>query len=152
MVYLDTSVLIAFLYEERDQPEKYKAAQHLIEFARQNKFDAAFSFYALPELYDFVQAHQAESEVSAIFRLGLVELLLVPMNILPYLPREQFNELRKQFVIADRDDARHVATALSRHCSAIITFDHHFHQVRDLIPIFTPDEYLATLANESNDE
>lgn len=46
----------------------------------------------------------------------------------------------------DSYDIYHVSAALHFGCSAIITFDHHFQQVRNLIPVFTPDEYLATLA------
>ncbi|MBI4673550.1 MAG: PIN domain-containing protein [Chloroflexi bacterium] len=151
MVYLDSSVLIAFLYEERDQSEKFSAAQRFMEAVRQKKVQAAVSFYALPELYDFVKSHQSEIEVSSVFRLGLVELFLVPLDIFPFLSRELFNDSRKKIVIVDADDARHVAVALTRQCSAIITFDHHFQQVRDLIPVFTPDEYLATLT-ESDGE
>lgn len=147
MVYLDSTVLIAFLYEERDQFEKFSAAKRFMQAVQQRKVQAAISFYALPELYDFVESHQPEAEVSAVLRLGLVELLLVPLDIFPFLPREQFNDLRKNFFIVDADDARHVATALARKCSAIITFDHHFQQVCDLIPIFSPDEYLATLTD-----
>lgn len=147
MVYLDSSVLIAFLYEERDQPENSSAAKRFMEEVRQQKIQAAVSFYALPELYDFVESHQLESEVGSVFRLGLVELFLVPLNIFPFLSRELFNELRKRIIFVDADDARHVAMALSRQCSAIITFDNHFQQVRELIPVFTPDEYLATLTN-----
>lgn len=152
MVYLDSTVLIAFLYEERDQPERFGETNRLMEFVRQQKVEAAISFYALPELYAFVKAHQAESDVSSTLRLGFLELFLIPLIIFPFLPRERFNDLKKQFVIVDPDDARHVASALSQNCSAIITFDHHFQQVRELIPVFTPDEYLATLENESEGE
>lgn len=28
-----------------------------------------------------------------------------------------------------------------------VLFDHHFQQVRDLIPVFSPDDYLATLTD-----
>lgn len=100
MVYLDSSVLIAFLYEERDQPENSSAAKRFMEAVRQQKVQAAVSFYALPELYDFVESHQLESEVGSVFRLGLVELFLVPLNIFPFLARELFNELRKRIVIS----------------------------------------------------
>ncbi len=146
-VYLDSSALIAFLYEKQDQPEKFEQTRHLIATIRDNVVSAVISFYALPELHDYVKDHQPETELSLAFRVSLVELFSIPLIVAPFLDREIFNRLRQQFNIADPDDARHVAVALARNCDAIITFDRHFAQVADLIPAYTPAEFLATLTN-----
>ncbi len=146
-IYLDSSVLVAFLYEESDQPERFRQAQQLILAIRDGTIQAIVSFYALPELYGYVARHYPESEINSAFRLSLVELFSVPLIVAPFLDREVLNRLRQQFTIADADDARHIAVALSRKCDSIITFDYHFRQVADLIPVFEPDEFLATLTN-----
>ena len=144
-LYLDSSVLVAFLYEEPDQPERFRQIQQLIMAIRDGTIQAVVSFYALPELYGYVARHYPESEINSAFRLSLVELFSVPLIVAPFLDREVLNRLRQQFTVADPDDARHVAVALSRKCDAIITFDHHFRQVADLIPVYEPDAFFAAL-------
>jgi len=57
----------------------------------------------------------------------------------------------QQFKVDDPDDARHVAAALSKKCDAIITFDHHFQQVANVIPVYSPDEFLARLESSNAD-
>jgi predicted nucleic acid-binding protein len=150
LIYLDSSVLIAYLYEERDQPAKYQQARRLVNAIRRGSTSAIISFYALPELYSYVSHHQLETEISKVLRLSLVELFSLPIIITPFLNRSELNRLLRQVRITDSDDARHVAVAMSRHCSGIITYDRHFREIANLIPVFTPDEYLATLeASES---
>ncbi len=144
-VYLDSSILIEFLYKPRDRPERSQEVNRFMAAISESVIQAAISFYVLPELYVFAKKHQPDSEISQVFRLSMVELFNIPIIIFPYLERDELKRQRQQFTIADSDDARHVAVALSKKCDAIITFDHHFRQVADLISVFTPAEYLATL-------
>lgn len=150
-IYLDSSVLIAFLYEKQDQTEKYEQSDHLFTAIRQKRVAAIVSFYALPELYDYVRDHQIPRDANTVFRLSLVELFDMPLWVAPYLKRDDLNRLRQQFSMGDADDVRHVAAALHHHCDAIITFDHDFQQVAALIPAFTPAEFLATLESADDD-
>lgn len=150
IVYLDSSVLIAYLYEKRDEPAKFEEAHRLVKAIRGGAVEAIVSFYALPELYDYVLHHQSEKEISPVLRLSLVELLDLPIIIAPFLDRAELNRQRQQFTISDQDDARHVAVALFRHCDAIVTFDRHFREVANLIPVYTPDEYLAALKSSES--
>ena len=144
-VYLDSSVLVAFLYEAKDQPSRFQEANELVGAIRDGKLSAAVSFYALPELYSYVKHHHPENEINSVFRLSLVELFSLPLLVVPFVDRSQLNQLRQQITISDRDDARHVAAALSKKCNAMVTFDHDFQQVSNLIPAYTPAEFLATL-------
>lgn len=146
LVYLDSSVLVAYFFEEDDQPWKFQAAQGLMNALVRGSVRAVVSFYALPELYAFVQENRAD-QVNALFRASMVQLFELPIQVFPFLEREQFNALRKSFSISDPNDVRHVAVALATFCDAIITFDRHFQQARDLIPVFSPDEYLAILTD-----
>ena len=144
-LYLDSTVLVELLYGKQIASPRFEQCYRLADAIRHNQITAIVSFYALPELYSYVTRHQPEAEVSTVFRLSLVELFQLPIIIMPYLERTQLNQLRQQITISDPDDARHVAAALFKKCDAIITFDHHFSQVANVIPVFTPDEFLATL-------
>lgn len=145
LVYLDSSVLIAYLYEEQSQPRKYEEARSLFDAIRQGMVEGVVSFYALPELYAHVEQYQDATQVNAYFRSSLVELFSLPLVIAPFLDRSDLKNLRQQFTISDPDDVRHAATAIFKKCDAIITFDHDFQQVLNLIPVYTPAEFLATL-------
>ena len=145
LVYLDSTVLIALLYGETIEPARFEQCRRLRTAIHDGLTGAVVSFYALPELFDYVERHQPTDEVNAVFRLSLVELLSLPIIIMPFLDRGDLNQLRQQIKIADPDDARHVAAALNRKCDAIIAFDHHFAQVANIIPTYTPAEFLATL-------
>jgi predicted nucleic acid-binding protein len=151
-VYLDSTVLIALLYGQTLEPNRFEQCRRLRTAIQENLIDAVVSFYTLPELYDYVELHQPQPEVNAVFRLGLVELFSLPVRVAPFLDRAELNKLRQQFQITDPDDARHVAAALFKKCDAIITFDHDFQQVAGLIPAYTPAEFLATLPQKSNAE
>ena len=144
-VYLDSTFLVELLYGKQIASQGFEQCYRLAEAIRQNRVGAVVSFYALPELYAYVAQHQPESEVSPVFRLSLVELFQLPIGVMPYLDRTDLNHLRLRFNISDPDDARHVAAVLFKKCDAIITFDHHFDQVANVIPVYTPDEFLTTL-------
>ncbi|MCL4490163.1 MAG: type II toxin-antitoxin system VapC family toxin [Chloroflexi bacterium] len=141
--YLDSSFLIAYLYEERDDPERFRRANRLIGPIRGGSVEAVVSFYALPELYSYVNRYQPREEVGGVFRASLIQLFSLPISIVPFLDRSELNHLRQRFTISDPYDARHVAAALFKGCDAIIAFDEHFREVSSVIPAYTPDEYLA---------
>ncbi len=145
LAYLDSSVLIAYLYEERDQPERFAQSRRLMTAIQEGSVNAIVSFYALPELYSHVEEEFSGDAIAIAFRSSLLRLLSLPIIIKPFLNRGDLNELRAKFTISDAHDARHVASALSSKCDAIITFDYHFRQVSNLIPVYTPEEYLAKL-------
>ena len=54
MIYLDSSVLIAFLYEESTRPDRFTVVARLVELIRSGRVRAMISFYALPELYGYL--------------------------------------------------------------------------------------------------
>jgi predicted nucleic acid-binding protein len=151
-IYLDSSVLIAFLYEKQDHPAKFEQVQRLVAVIRQARANGVVSFYALPELYAYVQDRYPADLVSLVFRLSLLELFDIPIIIVPFLKRDVLNHLRTRFRITDPDDARHVAAALASDCDALITFDHDFGQVATVIRVHTPAEFLDTLEKHANAE
>lgn len=149
-IYLDSSVLIAYLYEELDQRERFLHAQRLFQRIQAGEVQAAISFYALPELYSYVVEHYPDDEVNETFRTSMVELFSVPLIVIPFLDRTELNLWRRKFEIRDPTDALHVAAALARGCEGIVAYDEHFQDVADLIPYYTPEAFLATLEQEEN--
>jgi predicted nucleic acid-binding protein len=143
MIYLDSSVLITYLYEEYDAIERFAQSRRVFQAVRAGEIEAAISFYALPELYGYVESHFPQKEVNTTFRLSLVTLFEIPLTVLPYLKRIERNLWRHRIRLRDSSDEPHVAIALARSCEAIITYDEHFQDVVDFIPAYTPEEFLA---------
>ena len=109
------------------------------------RISALISFYALPELYAYVATQYAAVPFNTTLRLSLVELFSVPFVIAPNLQRTEIEKWRHRITLSDATDVPHVASALANQCDGIITFDHHFRQVSNVIAVYTPDEYLAML-------
>jgi predicted nucleic acid-binding protein len=151
-VYLDAGVLISFLYAETDAADKAEASARLFEQIQSQRVLGLVTFYTLPELYSYVALHYTRELVDETFRTSLVELLSYPIILKPFVERSELEKLRRQISIRDSYDIYHVVSALHYKCSAIITFDHHFHQVRDIIPVYTPQQYFNFLAQESTTE
>ena len=148
-IYLDTSVIIPYLHEPIDQTSKTEEAKRLFAAIRDGKVQAMVTFYSFPELYGYVVENYTSEQVNETFRVSLVELFSAPLIVKPFLDRADLEKLRRRFTISDSYDVFHVAAALFYSCSSIITFDHHFHQVADVIPAYTPAEFFATF--ESSD-
>ena len=147
-VYLDTTVVIAFLYGELVEPERFTQARKLFHEVETGSLWGVVSLYVLPELYGYVVDHFSEDQVSEIFRLGLVELFTIPVVVMPYLDRVELELWKRRFSMRDATDVAHVAMALSGGCDYIATYDEHFQDVADLIPARTPEELLEILTEE----
>jgi predicted nucleic acid-binding protein len=143
MIYLDSSILITYLYEEYDAVERFAQARRMFQAIRAGETEAAISFYALPELYGYVESHFPQEEANTTFRLSLVTLFEIPLTVLPYLKRTERSLWRHRIQLRDSSDEPHAAVALAHGCEAIITYDQHFQDVAELIPAYTPEEFLA---------
>ncbi len=144
-VYLDASVLIAYLYPATADPIQVRQAQNLFVALETARLQATVAFYSFSELYGYVDSNSPIEQRNDIFRSSLVKLFSAPLIVKPFVDRTELAQLRRRFTIGDSTDVPHVVAALAFGCSAIITFDHHFQQVREVIPVFTPDAFLATL-------
>jgi predicted nucleic acid-binding protein len=143
MIYLDSTILITYLYEEYEAVERFTQARRVFQAIRVGDTEAAISFYVLPELYGYVESHFPQEEANTTFRLSLVTLFEIPLTVLSYLDRTERSLWRQRIRLRDSSDEPHVAIALARGCEAIITYDEHFQDVADLIPAYTPEEFLA---------
>jgi predicted nucleic acid-binding protein len=143
MIYLDSTILIAYLYEEYDAVECFAQARRVFQAIRAREIEAAISFYALPELYGYVESHFLQEQANTAFRLSLVTLFEIPLTVLPYLKRTERSLWRRRIRLRDSSDEPHIAIALAHGCEAIVTYDQHFQDVAELIPAYTPEELLA---------
>jgi len=148
IVYLDTSVLIPYLYQEREEPGLLAQMQRFFDAVRAGHLEAWVSFYVLPELYDFVGDAYETEKAPEVFRESLVVLFSEPVIVRPYLDRSTLSLWRRRFTISDSDDVLHVAAALAWGCDAIVTYDHHFFQVKEHIPVGFPDECLEVMRRQ----
>ena len=126
-----------------DAVERFTQVWRMFQAIRAGEIEAAISFYALPELYGYVESHFSQDEANTAFRLSLVTLFEIPLTVLPYLKRTERSLWRHRIRLRDSSDEPHITIALARGCEAIITYDEHFQDAADLIPAYTPEEFLA---------
>jgi predicted nucleic acid-binding protein len=141
--YLDASVLIAYLYGEMHAPERFDPTRQLFTAIEEQRLEAVVTFYALQELHAFIGNRWLPSDVNETFRVALLELVRLPLIVVPYVERRQLNLWRRRFDIKDSSDVFHVVAALVNDCDALVAYDRHFLSVADLIPAYTPEEFLT---------
>ena len=95
IAYLDITVLIALLYGQAIEPNRFEQCRRLRAAIQEGLIGSVVSFYTLPELYDYVEQHQPQPEVNAVFRFSLVELFSLPVIVMPFLARADWNKLRQ---------------------------------------------------------
>jgi len=148
MVYLDTSVLLAFTLTKRMEPARFRAASKLFELIDQGAIKAVTSFYALHELLVIAIAN-TEPDWEAGSELAREALLAILSSRLLYIPipRREDKMLRARLFSALRDptDLPHAIAAHTVGCTAIVAYDDHFRAITDILPHKTPDEIIAEL-------
>jgi len=149
-LYLDSVVLIDYLFQTVDSIEREQIGQQFFSAVRQGETECIVSFYSLPELFGYVQRNYPQDIVNAVFKESIIVLFSEPVTVASYLDRTEVNRLRRRFTIADPYDALHVACALSNNCDAIVTYDSHFQAVADAISVFTPSQVLEHIPNNPN--
>ena len=142
-LYLDTVILIEYLYNFSEETERTQAIGGIFELARQNKVELFVSFYTLPELWGYVDRSYPAHVINLVLRESLVVLFSEPVTVVPQLNRTDINILRHRFKIRDSYDALHVACALFHSCDAILTYDFHFQSVASIISVQTPQDIVT---------
>jgi len=144
-VYLDTNVVSVQLFGafSEQERERYPDVQALFAKIDGGEIDATVSFYVLQELYAICAELADATELETFVREIFLELLQRRIGIFRLLTREERLIHRRRFTIRDSSDEPHVIAALVSGCDAIITYDTHFDDVRDLFPVRTPAEWVA---------
>lgn len=144
-LYLDTSVLLPYLFGELDAPERYLPSVQLFGRIDGQQVQAVVTFYALQELYGYIIRRFPSEDADRLFRTSLQQLLLFPLTIVPYLDRTEVRRWGYHLQLRDATDIFHVAAALIRGCDAIVTYDRRFQEVSEHISVWIPEECLAWL-------
>lgn len=148
MIYLDTSVLLAFTLAKKIEPERFGVVSRLFELINLGVVKAVTSFYALHELLVIAIARtEPDWEAGSEFaRQALLALLNTRLLYIP-IPRREEKLLRARLFSALKDptDLPHAIAAHIAGCTAIVAYDDHFQTIADVIPYKTPDEIVAEL-------
>lgn len=146
MVYLDTSVLLAFTLTKGMEPARFQAASKLFELINQGAIKAVTSFYALHELLVIAIAN-TEPDWEAGSELAREALLTILNSRLLYIPiprrEEKILKARLFSALRDATDLPHAIAAHTVGCTALVAYDDHFQAIADILPYRTPDEVIT---------
>lgn len=146
-IYLDTTVVSVQVFGGFSEQERKRHPDVQALFAKIDggEIDATVSFYVLQELYAICAELADAAELETFAREVLLEILHRRVGIFRLLTREERLIHRRRFTIQDPSDEPHVVAALVSSCDAIVTYDSHFDDIRDLMPVYTPTELIASL-------
>ena len=149
--YLDTSVILTYLFGRYTEPERYDIVSQLFDRIETRQLEACISLYAFQEIYKFCQEHY-QTEMSNVFRLAMLRLLEYSLEISPLLARHERLLYERLFTISDASDSPHVVSAYINRCDAIVSYDSHFDEVTDFINTLTPETLLAQLDRRESEK
>lgn len=145
MIYLDTSVLLAFTLTKTMEPERFKATVRLFDLINTGQIKAVTSFHALHELLVIaIRNTEPDWEVGSV--LARQALLTIFQTQLLYLPlpsrEEKLIKARLFSALRDATDIPHAIVAHAAGCSAIVAYDEHFRATSDIISYKVPEEVI----------
>lgn len=143
-IYLDTSVVNILLFEKDTSKRHFKETKLLFEKIYSGETKAAISLYVLIEIYTYCQGYFSKEKVSEVFRESVSYLFSFPLEILPLVTRSERLILGRKFILKDKSDQSHAISAYLSNCRTIITYDRHFLEVKGLIKVYAPEEFLFT--------
>ena len=144
MLYIDTSVLLAYTLTQSIEIERFKITDKLFTKIISGEITAATSFYALHELYIFALENAPDLETGYAFgKAAIVKVLFTPIHILPFVSRTERKNLGEKFVgLKDPSDVPHAIVAFNSGCDAIVAYDEHFRAISHVIPYQKPEDYV----------
>lgn len=146
-VYLDTTVLVAYLFGELSATDADRQASASDMFGMINTaadIEAFVSLYSLQELIIFAYDNYASDDAPTVLRLALLMLFQNEVTLLPLLDRIETLKYRRLVSISDRSDRPHVALAMKYHCDYILAYDEHFARASP-VNTMTPDAFVEML-------
>lgn len=148
-VYLDTSVINVHLFGRYSEIEMVRApgVDKLFSLINADSINAIVSLYTIQEIFVFCRKTFAGGEAGHIARISLAALFADRFELVGLLSREERLIHRNRFMMSDLSDQPHAISAFINKCNAIITFDKHFKENADLMPAFTPDEFISSFSS-----
>lgn len=146
MIYLDTSVLLAFTLMKKVEPDRYAATAELFDLIEAGAIKAATSFYALHELLVIARRNTLPDwEMgSELAREALLAILQTRLLLLPIAGREdKITNARLFSALRDPSDMPNAIAAYAAGCDVLVAYDEHFRAIGDVIAHKTPEEVVA---------
>lgn len=144
-IYLDTTVLVAFLFGELSDvdAERQEIAAELFELINASGITAFISLYALQELILFVYDNYSPAEVKSVLRLAMLTLFRNEVMVLPLLDRIDTFKYSRLVSVRNRSDRSHLISALKNDCDYILSCDDHILRAEaDDMRALKPEEFL----------
>lgn len=142
MIYLETTVLIAYTLTRLVEPNRHAHTVSLVDRINSGEIAAATSFYALHEVLVFALRNAPDpAKGRKLGKEALLEILQTNIEVLPMITREErilntrtFAELR------DPSDVAHAITAYLSGCQTIVSYDEHFRDLPSILVWKKPEE------------
>jgi len=147
-VYLDTSVLNVYLFGKFSDIEvdRFPTVSDLFTLINSGKVHAIVSLYSIQEIYSFCKKI-FHHEVGHVARLSFLKLLNNEIELSGLLSREERLLHRAKFILDDLSDEPHAISAFLNKCDAIVTYDEHFQKIKDILPVYAPEELVSNIVS-----
>lgn len=141
-VYIDTSVANVYLFGRDVEVDRYSPTEHLFRLLDSRVVDGVISLYAIQEIYTYCQDNFPVDALRDVARLSIIKILQIDLEIAPMLTRLEKLIHQRKYQMTDSSDVPHAIIAELRNCDAIITYDSHFDEIKNVITVMTPEEFL----------
>ncbi len=141
-VYLDASTVNVYLFGKDVEVERYCATEHLFRLLDSRVVDGVISLYMIQEICSYCQNNFPVDDLRDVTRLSIIKILTIDLEIAPMLTRLERLIHQRKYQMTDSSDVPHAIIAELRNCDAIITYDSHFDEIKDVITVMTPKEFL----------
>lgn len=144
-IYLDTSVVNAFLFGETKEKIRYLHSSKMFEFIELGKITGIISFYTLHEVYWFCLDNFPQNKAKEKARIALLSLLKRKLEIVPLLYRKDKIYYKNRFPIRDSSDQVHAISAFINKCDVLSAYDNHYKDISNIIRYLQSEELLEIL-------
>nr|QNO52384.1 hypothetical protein IAKEDICC_00004 [Methanosarcinales archaeon ANME-1 ERB6] len=143
-LYLDSTILITFVFGARLEPKRFNDVSTLFH---SKNVELVTSLYALIELYNYpiFNFEQEDKEKRLFAKQAILRVLLTEIEIAPMLPRELRSYYSGIFKMDDSSDVPHAISAYVEKCNYVVTYDRHFENIEDKIGCRTPKKVLKEI-------
>jgi hypothetical protein len=114
-----------------------------VELVNSKKLRAIVSLYSIQEIYSFCKRTFSGDDVSHASKNALSILFKNEFALSGLLTREERLLHRAKFNMNDLSDQPHAISAFLNKCDAIVTYDTHFQEIKNVISIYAPHEVVA---------
>lgn len=147
VVYLDTTVLLAYTLTRLVKKERYRHVATLMERINAGEVVALTSFYALHEVFLFALKNAPTPEDGRqLGKEALLDILQTKVGVLPMITREERVLYTRTFAaLRDSSDLPHAISAHLAGCQTLVSHDRHFAALPAILKWERPEELVASL-------